>query len=307
MKRLIFLSASIIALLSLNCCKHTVSVWSESSSWYQNGKETDLSKPDLFYLVSTEVMKSTDENGNPSLRAALTPEERAAYDAEFAFIDRAFGDSLNLFAPYYHEYTVDAFVLPDEELDSLYNEIITELVEAFRYYLDNLNGGRPFVIAGFSQGGMYIPDLVEIMDEREYARFAAGYQMGCRLREEDLAKRNVKAAESADDTGVIVSFNSVADTSAVWDFINGGAVTCINPVNWTTDSTPATFVFNSDTLEVRVDYGQHTLVVDGTNPEKYSFPMLEQYCKPGNLHHWDLMFYNSSLKRNALHRVSLIQ
>ena len=100
-----------------------------------------------------------------------------------------------------------------------------------------------------------------------------------------------------------MSFNSAMSADALWPMLSDGAA-CINPINWRTDSTPATLSYKGDTAQVSVDTLHNYLQVSGLDPDKYVFAPLEGYAPKGNLHHWDLLFYGDHLRRNALLRSS---
>lgn len=293
-----------IALALTGCAnlESNTSEWSDASKWYDTNREVDNNLADVFYIVSTEILEEKDSTGHDTYIGKLTPEERKAYEAEMKYVQNMFGDSLNLFSPYYKQFTMSSINLPAEEMERVRKEAADDVVSAFRYYIQHLNNGRPFILAGFSQGAMHMIDILQDMSQEDYERMIVAYCMGYRLSESDLKHPHIKAAQSADDLGVTVSFNSVATPDAIWPMVNADAATCINPVNYRTDNEPAEFVFDNDTLTVRVDTMHNVLIVESANIESYRFPILDKYCKPGNLHHWDLLFYGESIRRNALDR-----
>lgn len=299
MKKFIFLP---LVLLAMSCSHKTVSQWDSSEMWYQNDRQTDKELIDVFYLVSTVTNKSIDANGNEVFRAQLTPDERKGFSKEMRFANYMFGDSVNFFSPYYHQFTMSAVSTPiPNKMDSLVS-VTKEVCDAFDYYMTHYNKGRRFVIAGFSQGAIHTLSLLKHMTDKQYKQMIAAYMMGYRLTAEDLQHPHVKAATSATDTGVTVSFNSVTSPDAIWHDITDGAATCINPVNWTTDTTPAQIVYHGDTAMVSVDTTYNVLVLDGLDINNFYTPGQEVYYPKGNLHHWDLRFYRESIKANVQQR-----
>lgn len=293
------IQVSIIVFVIVGC---TVSKWSDSSKWYDSGSAVNDSLVDVFYICSTEILEEKSDNGDVSYIGKLTSTELEAINAELGYARAMFGDSVNFFAPYYNQYTMSALSLPEKEFMEYRSQALEDAAEAFHYYLDHLNNGRRFIIAGFSQGGMHLVDILKDIDEDDYKRMVVAYSMGYRLSEEDMRHPYVKPAQSADDKGTIVSFNSVATIDAIWPIVNDDAATCINPINYRTDSVAASFVFEDDTLTVKVDDKNNVLVVNSPNVASYRFPVLEKLCKPGNLHHWDLLFYKDAIRKNALRR-----
>ena len=84
--------------------------------------------------------------------------------------------------------------------------------------------------------------------------------------------------------------------------VSGGAVTCINPINWTVDATPAQLVYKGDTMTVSIDPKAHVLVVD-TDADKAYNPAFTKWFGPGCLHTQDLLFYLPYIRENILLRL----
>lgn len=307
-----FIKTIVIALclVSLVGCKakvastEEVSVWADSTMWFQTGDTVSADKIDLFYLVSTDVMTSHDSLGNVVFRAVLNDEERAAIGGEFAYVEKHYskGD-YNFFAPYYHQFNFEAIVLPKDEFAQVYTEVAAEVCEAFDYYMNHLNQGRPFALVGFSQGSMMILDLLKHMSDEQYGQMVGAYMMGYRLSAEDLEHPHIIAAHDEETRGVTVSYNSVMSLDATWPLVSEGAADAINPVNWKTDSTPAQFEFLGDTLTVAMDEASHQLLVSVPDPTFYhewnsnpAFTMahVHEDC----LHHWDLLYYSDKIREN---------
>lgn len=290
----------LLALLLLMGCSS--SKWSDDENWFNTDTPVNESLVDVFYLVSTNVIEEHDEQGNACYLSRNTEEEKQILAAEMNYARQMFGDSVNFFSPYYSQFTLNALQLTAEQQNEVRAQASKDAVDAFRYYMKHLNQGRSFILAGFSQGAMHLIDVLKEMTPSEYRSMIVAYSLGYRLSAKDLEHPHVNAAQTDTDRGVTVSFNSVARTDAMWPVVNEGAATCINPINYTTNATPATFVFNEDTLTVQVDTTHHVLLVNSKKIDEYRFPVLEGYCKPGNLHHWDLLFYKEAIRQNALKR-----
>lgn len=282
--------------------------WSGDSAWYKAKNAVSSDKIDMLYLVSTEVVSATDANGNKVYRAQLTTEDRQAIDAELAFVETNIGHGdFNYIAPYYHQFTFDAIGLPSDRFKSNYEAVEKEVCEAFDHYMSNINQGRKFAIVGFSQGAMLTLDLLKHMTAEQYGRMVAAYAMGYRISADDLKCKNIVPATDETTPGVTISYNSVLDTAAVWPFVAGGAVAAINPVNWKTDSTAATFLYDGSSHTVHLDPSTQLLVVETAKADEYrqwnSNPIFQSAnINPGCLHHWDLLFYTSFLHDNILKR-----
>jgi acetyl esterase/lipase len=75
-------------------------------------------------------------------------------------VDRILGGDLNFYSPFYRQVTMETYA--DSALIARRFPLAMEDVrKAFRYYVDHLSGGRPFVLAGFSQGGEVLVELLK--------------------------------------------------------------------------------------------------------------------------------------------------
>lgn len=211
--------------------------------WYQTGQEYDENKIDVFYCLSTTLVSAKDEDGNQSLFSTLSDEDREIMKDEYEYMPTEVFDSehFNFIAPYYRQMTFEAYSETDRKavLPAM-GSAVTDPCDAFDYYMRNINNGKPFIIAGFSQGGMMTQVLLIHMNDRQYERMIAAYSMGFQVTEAELKEPHFKVAEGEDDLGALISYNSVSSTDTMWDQIEGDSAACINPLNWKTDDTPAT-------------------------------------------------------------------
>lgn len=300
----------LVVIACLVSCSRPASQWSDPGMWYEPLSAYDPDNVDVLYIASTDVLSAVDENGDVSWQTLLTDEDKAAIRGEIEWVEsNMFSDGFNLSSPYYHQFTFDAISgLDSDEFDEVFGKVSEEVCEAFDYYMAHENNGREFIIAGFSQGAMLCLDLLRHMSDEEYSRMIACYSLGYRLSAEDLRHPHIKAATGAGDRGVVVSFNSTLTREAIWPFVSDGAAACINPVNWQTDTTQATFYFNGTCSTVSIDPETQVLLVQ---PEDTGFVsdfyelapfFLDAGVSRDNLHHWDLLFYPSLIHDNALLR-----
>ncbi len=149
----------------------------------------------------------------------------------------------DVFAPYYRQMTTnvkmeDGMLATDTEA---FKQGAIDVQDAFEYYINNLNDGRPFIIAGHSQGTMALIELIKNRfgdDEELRSRMVAAYLIGYTVTDDDLQKAGLTAAVGANDTGVVITYNTQSPTSVGGPMLMEGAH-CINPLNWKTDSTYA--------------------------------------------------------------------
>ena len=157
----------------------------------------------------------------------------------------AYEESTNVFVPFYRQVNLAAVVgMSDEEMGPK-EEQISDLHGALDYYFTHCNNNRPFILAGHSQGSSMIRDVIlpQYMKEHPdyYKRMIAAYVIGFSVTKELLtANPHLRFAERADDTGVIISWNTEGegnhDKRNV--VVQKGAI-AINPLNWKRDDTYA--------------------------------------------------------------------
>ena len=175
----------------------------------------------------------------------------------------AFYKSTNVFAPYYRQLNL-AKISGDFEKLMAENVTRTDVYASLDYYFENYNEGRPFILAGHSQGSqvvrLVLKDYMQAHPEY-YERMIAAYVLGYSVTQDDLDTHSyLKFAEGETDTGVIVSWNIEGEGNGDSVLVLDGAIS-INPINWKRDDTyaPASenlgdHVFDRETGE----YTEHT-------------------------------------------------
>lgn len=254
---------------------------------------------DVFYIISTNVVSDS------SLNASLTQEQQQTLRQESAYISRVLGDSFEVYAPLYHQFTMEAILAEPEQFDSAYTMAKEDILRQFNEYIGTLPDDRPFFVMGFSQGAMLVREVLKAMPRKVYQRCLGAYMMGYRLDRKDVMHPRLRPAKSA-TKGMVVSYNSVTDPKKAWAFVSKGAATCINPVNWVTTDEPATLVIKKDTMTVTVDKKTHLLVVTADEDRCYN-PAFAPWYKPGALHTQDLLFYLPYLRENMRARRALLK
>ena len=270
--------------------------YADTTQWYIADRHAEA---DVFYIISTETgdysLDGTTyyhaDTYNDSLRGPLY--------AEMLGVDTLISGRLNYFSPYYRQCSLQSFT-NDSILQDRLPVAIDDVRSAFHYYLEHLNNGRPFVLAGFSQGALIMLELMKEMDDKTFKRMIAAYALGTSISEDMLQQNgHIKAAQGASDTGVTICYNSVKDVKYIKPFVAAPNVMCINPVNWHTDATPATL---HDTITVTLSPEHHVLVVTGYSASEYK-PILKGLLNTGDIHSGEPWLYQDCLKENINLRI----
>ena len=234
---------------------------------------------------------------------------------------QVFSENCNIYAPLYRQSDVSyASSLDKATFNSFMNFTSSQdPTAAIDYYFKNINNGRPFMLAGHSQGSSTLMKLLEnyFSTHPEYLeRMVAAYAIGFSVTEDFLASHPfLKFAEGADDTGVIVSWNTEGPGNKNADnfVVEKGAIS-INPLNWKRDDTYAPVsenlgsYINGETVkgiaDAQVDLERGVVVVSTEEAKKYV--MAENFHKifgPESYHSQDYGFFQENLKKNVTDRI----
>lgn len=312
MRRLIISALAVLALCA--ACQTKVAQsepvpqepdYGDSTQWYISQRRAEA---DVFYVTSTETGDYVVDGGATCHYADTYADSlRQPLYGEMLGVDTLVSGSLNYYSPYYRQCSLQSFG-SDSLTAARMPLAVGDVRRAFRYYLDHLNGGRPFILAGYSQGALIMVELLKEMDDDTFKRMIAAYAIGITM---DGTERHVVAATGADDTGVTICYNSVRDTGCAMRGWERSAV-AINPANWRTDGTPATLMTEpspllpvaaqkKDTMTVHLDVPTGLLIVEGFTAQDYLLPL---WGVEGNYHTREIWLYRDQLRENMALRAA---
>ena len=276
--------------------------YADSTQWYMVDRGGEA---DLFYIISTET--GDHMIGRDTCHFADTYDEvlRKRMLKEMTAVDSFYSGKLNYFSPYYRQVSMNSWSTPEKAYIRLPLSM-EDVKQSWNYYLKHLNQGRPFILAGYSQGASGALAILKEMPDSVRSRLVAVYSIGFEVTQEDLDNyAGIKPAQGATDTGVVINFCTVKSPESILYFTANNA-TCINPVSWRTDEQPATFVLygrrQNDTLSVRCDTVSHHLIVDGYTRHR----VMPVIGIPGNYHNMELKFYYPYIRQNMADRVAAL-
>lgn len=283
--------------------------YADDSQWFTIDRQAQA---DVFYITSTETGDYPWPDGRTCHYAdTYNDSTRQPLLGEMQGVDALITGSLNYYSPYYRQCSLQTFT-SDSTIQARLPVARDDVKRAFKYYLKHHNSGRPFVLAGYSQGAMIMLDLMREMDEATRRRMITAYAIGITITGDDLMHNpGIVPAQGADDTGVTICYNSVRDVSCALPGWEHSAV-AINPVNWRTDATPATLITvpspripidqqRQDTLTVTLDTATGLLLVDGFSGNDYILPLIG---KEGNYHSREIWLYRDLLRDNIARRAA---
>ncbi len=207
--------------------------YSLGMNWlFRPKKEKRIKETDVFFVYPTvfgRPGKKKHHNMNPynplmRFLAWVLTIWRASFLAE----------DCNVFTPHYRQVGIETLEMKESEAKPRFELAYSDVRDAFLYYMEHLNEGRPFILAGHSQGSAMLLELLlrEFSDDRYDKQFVAAYIIGFSITKEDLEKHpHLKLAEAENDTGVIISYNTSAEGVKLMRVVRKGSV-CVNPLNW---------------------------------------------------------------------------
>lgn len=190
---------------------------------------------DVFYVHSTSSIA-------PRFNASVSdPEVRTASIRGGTLIQAsAFNAAGAVFAPEYRQATGSAFVTPSVDGDRAIDIAFTDVNAAFVEFRRRA-GGRPFIIAGHSQGAVLSARLLRevIASSTERRLLVSAYLVGAPLVLEDLG--GVPLCTTPTSTGCVVTFNARGaehvDVGIDFAALKRSGLLCTNPTAASTTTT----------------------------------------------------------------------
>ena len=270
--------------------------YDDPTMWVTADGDTDGTGADVFYVVSTWEDDWTTDDGRICHYADVWNPEHRAHMAELELnkIAAYMSPGNRFFAPFYRHTTIQSFMTNSD--DSVYQRTrlsMEDVCKAFDLFQAQRDQTRPLIIAGFSQGGLAVVELLKHISDETYSQLAAAYVLGYKVTKADMeACSHIRPAEGETDTGVTICYNTVKDVKYVLPVIAGSDI-CINPVNWRTDDTPATL---KDTITITVSPEYHVLVATNYSASEYS--PFRGFLNVGDIHSCEPWLYSECLQEN---------
>jgi len=200
---------------------------------------------DVFYLHPTTFRSDTLWNQDPRDAKA-----NAWVDAStIARQASVFSACCNIWAPRYRAAGYKSFAEAGHR-DAAFALAYSDVERAFDWFLAHVSKGRPFIIAGHSQGAKHVSDLLEkrIDGTPLQKRMVAAYIVGINLAEGEFGLRykHVQPCDKPAQTGCVLQWNTIAAGSNLAPMVSayekafagrygdapGHQTLCINPVTF---------------------------------------------------------------------------
>jgi hypothetical protein len=303
--------------------------YADSANWLSLPTSQTATLPvDVFFLYPTVYQKANLTA--PMVCAVTDSQMRSGAKAALSRTATVFAPMANVYAPYYRQAAIQVLMLPLAKQQAIVGSAPTsDAVAAFDYYITHYNRGRPFILAGHSQGSNIMINLMAAYMRAHpdvYKRMIVAYLPGYSITPSYLAQNpELKFATGPDDTGVIVSYNTVAPVTTMADPVILPGARAINPITWTTTeaTAPASVNLGGIALESSgypvTDAQGRPKKVLGYADARIDTATSELVCStadtatldPGNkmiaagiFHNYDYPFYYFDLRANAANRIA---
>lgn len=262
---------------------------------------------DLFFLhptTYTKKKKGTNASIDDADLNAKTDYTSLLYQAS------AFNNSCRIFAPRYRQAHIKTFFEKDtEKAKAIFDKAYEDLRDAFTYYLEHWNNGRPIIIAAHSQGSLLAERLLkEFVEGKALQRqLVAAYLLGWPVPKDHFSSLPM-CADSL-QTGCLCSWRTLRRGFVPFYLKNeNGNSWVTNPLTWTTGNEYAPYSLNKGSVLVRFNtLYPHTSDAQISNGLLYvhkpKFPGSFFYFTR-NYHIADINLFYRNIRENAALRIS---
>lgn len=146
-----------------------------------------------------------------------------------------FNRDAHVYAPRYRQAIVRVFYEKSDDGQKALDLAYADVKAAFAHFLDHYSKGRPFIIAGHSQGTYHtvrlLREMIDTTDLRH--RMVAAYVIGLTVNEGMF--QNLRMCDSPDQTGCFISWMTYREGFfPEWEYHK--TTQCVNPLTWKRDT-----------------------------------------------------------------------
>lgn len=276
-------------------------------------------KPADLFIVCPTVDLGTGGNKNMSL---ADNEAKKNFYGALNMERGIYEQHCRMYAPYYRQAVLADYDLPANEAEPYFNLAYKDVRAAFVYYMQHENNGRPFVLAGFSQGAEMCLRLLKEFGNEDFLKnnMVACYAIGWRFTPQEAEKYPyIQPAKCADDLGKVIIFNSEAPEVTSSAIVPEDVKTfAINPLTWScgTQKAPKTLnagaCFTDYSGSIKREVPQLTGccidtergVLKVTDIDKKQYPPVLSIFTDGIYHLYDYQFFYRNLQQNVGLRIN---
>lgn len=262
---------------------------------------------DVFFVHPTSYFGN--ENWNQCMEYELN--DRGVMDSVEGQAG-VFVESCNVYAPFYRQASIYVLNAREEDRNKALEVAYEDIENAFDHYLEHFNNGKPFILAGHSQGS----NLLLWLLERRFGKpelmnkLVAAYIIGWSVTKDDLQEYpHLELSGSYDQTGCIISYNTQEKDPEI-SIVRAGGIG-VNPLLWNTSEeeapkelNPGAVFFSDGAIREIPNYtGARNFNGALIVPTPSNINELRTAYR-GFYHGYDYAFFYRNLEKNVKDRIS---
>lgn len=303
-------------------------MWSQAGSAVAPGATAvaRTASVDVFYIYPTTLRSAVQLNADP----ANSETNRWVDESAIARQASVFNGCCRVFAPRYRAASYLALMSPAVR-DQAFALAYFDVERAFDWYLAHENHGRPFIIAGHSQGAFHAATLLEkrIDGTALQRQLVAAYIIGINLAEGEFGKRfhAVQPCDRPKQTGCVIQWEAVSaggDVGKIAAYAQstyvarygddpGKVSLCINPLTFDRRKPSAPARASQGAAPGSPGFGQLRPLVRGKVAARCEQGLLVVEADPtldlqplpgGSLHYHDFGLFYADVRADAARRTA---
>ena len=202
--------------------------YASPEAWARYGTNADAAV-DVFFIHPTGYFRGERWN------SPLDPDSAAAHNRRWMMANMAsVFDDFAVYAPKYREATIYAFLDADsDDSRAALALAYADVREAFEYFLTHISRGRPFILAGHSQGTLHGLQLLRDVERRRDTRdrLVVAYLPGG-TQSSMIEGIATPLCNSAIQTGCLAAWSTYGTKYEAEEQELSDPYVCVNPVTW---------------------------------------------------------------------------
>lgn len=264
---------------------------------------TDSLEADVFYVYPTLLLAAKDLRWNAPIDDQVQRNE--IINSAVKYQASAFAASGKMYVPIYRQAHIKSYFLYDKGGKEAFEIAYLDVKNAFLFYLNNYNKGRPIIIASHSQGTNHATQLLkDFFDDKPLQKkLIAAYIPGMGIKPNEF--KTIHPMVRPTQTGGFVSWNTRKKNSYPKNRAKYAGAVVTNPITWDAQKTTILdqhkgFLYSNDKL---YDSALSIELTDGmvwsTNP-KFPGRLFMSFMK--NYHIGDINLFWQDINENAVLR-----
>ncbi len=278
----------------------------KKSPYQDNQKEA---KADVFFIYPT--IYTGDKKGQDQWNAPVNDDDFNEQVDNSTILNQAsiFNGAGRVFAPRYRQAHIHSYYTKDlDAKKKAFGLAYNDVKNAFEYYLEHYNNGRPIIIASHSQGTTHAgPLMKEFFDGKDlYQQLVAAYVVGIEVPADYFEQ--IKPCTSAEETGCFCSWRTWEKDYLPKSHDPNNNYVVTNPLNWKIDDSYASIDMNKGSVLYNFDKGCKNGVCDAQGHQGILWVNKPRFfgsrlVKMRNYHIGDFNLFYANVRENAILRL----